>query len=379
MESLRAGEADMSSGDPDLDALNDPIMRRFGASLPQVMPWNTKDPIKRFQFERKLQDAKRNQGRVDLMTDLKDHKGRRGFQTAVKRMPNAWMTESPVAFAKLHPTSTEKPWTDVAIVQALNMQGCAFVCELLGVFVDDEFSYVVSSFASGGDLFSWSSDSPLKGHEREAALVPMLVQVVTAVRQLHNFGVAHRDLSPENILIDREGSADGVPQMKLCDFSMATADRFCPASEARGKLPCQGPEMHHAMDGYDSFLSDVFGLGVVVFSCFFRMYPWNATKAGKCRLFDRVAERGVASWFAHQSVPRDKTKKFADLVSPGFREVLTGMLDFNPALRLTLGERCYEGARPSIWDSKWAKPQALKSASRSGELLDDASAASASI
>lgn len=343
-------EGVVTKDDRDIGAADDPVMMKFGATLPHLQPWDER----RFRLERKLQDANRNSGCVNLMTDLKRQGKGGGFKCAVKRMPNAWVTSGPKAFSKLHPDSTEKPWTDVAVVQHLNMQGQSFVCELVGVFFDQEFSYVVSSLASGGDLFSYSADLQVKGPARETSLSPILVQVFAAVQQLHNFGICHRDLSPENVLLHGEGKAR---QVKLCDFGMATVNRFCPPGEARGKHPYQAPEMHAMDAGYDSFLSDIFALGVVTFSAMFQVYPWNFTREGSCRRYQIAESMGVQAWFKVQKVPRNKTLKLTETITEGMQEVVTGLLEFDPTRRLALGQKCYGRKRTSIWDLQWAKAQ----------------------
>lgn len=343
-------EGVITEDDRDLGVADDPVMIKFGASLPQIQPWDER----RFRLEKKLQDANRNSGCVNLMTDFKRSSKSGGFKCAVKRMPNSWVTSGPKAFSKAHPESTEKPWTDIAVLQHLNSQGCSFVCELVGIFLDQECAYIVSSLASGGDLFGYSSDLQVKGPARETALNPILVQIYVAVQQLHNLGISHRDLSPENVLLHGEGKAR---QIKLCDFGMATVIRFCPGGEARGKHPYQAPEMHSTSASYDSFLSDVFALGVLTFSAMFQIYPWNFTLEGSCRRFANAEAVGIPAWFKAQKAPRNKTMKLTEIVSEGFQEILTGMLEFDPARRSALGQRCYGRKRASIWDSTWAKLQ----------------------
>lgn len=350
---LQVDEPDFP-GQPSGAGETDPTIRSLRASVPQPRAWDEK----RFQFVRKLQDANRNSGRVDLMKDSQDPNQRGGFPCAVKRMPNAWMTSCPTSFARTHPDSTERPWTDVAVVNHLNARGCPFVCELVGVFLDEEHSYVVASLASDGDLFTWSAESQLKGPAREAAVNRLMVQVFMAVQQLHNFGIAHRDISPENILLHSDAKAgQKTPQIKLCDFGMATVTRHCPAGEARGKHPYQSPEMHTSQTGYDAFLSDAFAIGVVSFSVVFQIYPWNFTKQGNCRRWDMAADMGVAEWLKVQKAPRQKSVNIPDVVSADFLKLLGGLLHVDPAKRWTLGEKCWQDPKEpphlSVFDSKW--------------------------
>ena len=70
-----------------------------------------------------------------------------------------------------------------------------YVCELLGIFTDKEESYVVTSFCTGGDLFNWCDGHPPPGREREKVMGPIVAQIFSAVRWLHEMGIAHRDIS----------------------------------------------------------------------------------------------------------------------------------------------------------------------------------------
>lgn len=75
-----------------------------------------------------------------------------------------------------------------------------------------------------GDLFEWCfrPTVPAPGVEREAHMRPIVAQLLVAVRWLHGLGIAHRDLSLENVLLEDSGAELRV---KLIDFGMATMKR----------------------------------------------------------------------------------------------------------------------------------------------------------
>lgn len=70
---------------------------------------------------------------------------------------------------------------------------------------------------------------PSPGVQRELLIRPVASDLLDAVRWLHDLGVAHRDLSMENVLLARE---EGGLRPKLIDFGMATLSR-----ETRGEVP----------------------------------------------------------------------------------------------------------------------------------------------
>lgn len=321
----------------------------------------------RFRLERKLQDASRNEGAVHLMKDTEA-----GTSVAVKQMPLTWTQRDARAFKKAQPNNTEQPWLDVAILKHLCDKGCSFICQFYGVFYDDQCLYVVSALATEGDLFDWCAtvkESP--GPAREAVVQPVVRQLCTAVRALHECGVCHRDMSMENALMHRD--ADGSFSVKLVDFGMATVSRHR-RDEVRGKYPYQAPEMHRAPDGaYDGFLSDAFAVGVVVFCLALRDYPWRSTRPGDCKAFELASQSGVADWLVKRKLPGARGKTLADAVSEPFRRLVVGLLDLDPARRLTLGEGSFAGARRSVWTgSSWLGPDQESDIARVTEQIEEA-------
>merc|ERR1712032_7874 len=299
----------------------------------EVQPWDSGG----FVFVQKLQDAARNHGSVDIVQSSGG-----GAAMAAKRMPNSWVTTGPSTFKALHPQQAERPWQDIALLRLLNRASFPYCCKLMGLYRDAKNTYVLTSLATNGDLFSWSLAAPKPGAAREVLMQPIAVQVFTAVRWLHELRVAHRDLSLENVLLVKD-RPDGV-RVQLIDFAMATLDGTC-TMEVRGKPVYQAPEMHTAT-AYNSFLADCFALGVLSFSMAVGTYPWVSTKPGACPCFEYVMQRGLHSFIS----------KFMkeEVVSPALADVILGLLDVQPSARLTLAESCFADTSPcSAWEKAW--------------------------
>lgn len=49
----------------------------------------------------------------------------------------------------------------------------------------------------------------------------LIQQLLVAYQCCHRAGVTHRDVKPENILVNKENGADGFPQLHLCDFAFS--------------------------------------------------------------------------------------------------------------------------------------------------------------
>jgi serine/threonine protein kinase len=337
----------------------------------KVEPWV---PGK-YEKVKTLEEAARNKGSVDLMKEIET-----GGKVAVKRMPNSWVMSGPREFAKQQPNSSEQPWLDIAILKYLNGQGLDFVCDFHGTYSDPRYTYVVSSLATEGDLFGWAGYSALPGKGREALMRPIIIQVFSAVRCLHNLGIYHQDISLENILLTDEG--DGFSRVKLIDFGMATFSRHSPCTKPRGKQTYQSPEMHNSTTAdaeYDTILADSFALGVTIFAMAAHDYPWKSTRKGDCLLFDYIRANGFRQFLQRRAAKEIVGRHLVDLFSETLVDVLDGLLHIDPEKRFTLGETDFCGSRKSAWDTEWigididpASPVGITlAAERTGLLGDD--------
>lgn len=301
----------------------------------------------RFELVRKLQDATRNRGQVHLMSDTKE-----GRLVAVKQMPNKWVRTSHAEFVMEHPSETELPWKDVGCIRFLNKVGYAYACGLLGVYRDDTYTYVVTSFATEGDLFSWCEVGVPPGIARERLVRPLARQILQGVQHLHELAIVHRDLSLENILVSKTDDEDSL-EIKIIDFSMSSTSRTF-RNCVRGKASYQAPELHNDLE-YDAFLTDTFSLGVTLYAVILKDYPWLSTRPGGCKCFEFVRKHGFRAYLAKRKL-RNTNAKVADFMSEPLQQLLEGMLALDPAERLTLGESAWgSSGRRSVWDEPWIR------------------------
>ena len=85
------------------------------------------------------------------------------------------------------------------------------------IFSDASYFYIVSEYIKGGELFDYirsnlSLSEPIACH--------IFLQLVSAVNYVHKQGVIHRDLKPDNILIDQKETDEAGERInvRLIDF-----------------------------------------------------------------------------------------------------------------------------------------------------------------
>lgn len=110
-------------------------------------------------------------------------------------------------------------------------------------------AYLAMEYVDGGNL--------TRARLEPRALVRALGGVVDALEHAHGLGVVHRDVKPENILLDRRGRAF------LCDFGVAQEGHGRRCTPVGGTPLTMSPEQ--ARGGCVGPASDLFSLGVTLY------------------------------------------------------------------------------------------------------------------
>lgn len=94
-------------------------------------------------------------------------------------------------------------------------------------------------------------------------------QVIQGIKHIHNLGVCHRDLKPQNILIDEKGNA------KIIDFGFSSSGKSYLTTHC-GTPPFMCPEIVQKRP-YNGMKADVWALGVILFLMLNGKLPFKAT------------------------------------------------------------------------------------------------------
>lgn len=121
---------------------------------------------------------------------------------------------------------------------------------------DDRTYYMVMEYVSGTDLRDVLVG---RGNLAPRQAVEVIAAVCDALQVAHDHGVIHRDVKPENILLNRVG------EVKVADFGIAAvadADRTSPGGMIPGTLRYLSPEQARGWDATSA--SDVWAAGAVL-------------------------------------------------------------------------------------------------------------------
>lgn len=129
---------------------------------------------------------------------------------------------------------------------------------------------------TGGDLF-WLAHGQAFGRLPEYAAKMYAAQAVLALADLHARGIIHRDVKPENLMLDSDGF------VRIGDFGVSARVRRESSSEApssrglSGTLHFMPPEVFVRTRKHDR-MADMYALGVTVHQLLFGTRPYPADR-----------------------------------------------------------------------------------------------------
>ena len=231
---------------------------------------------------------------------------------------------------ELRDKHAEDPIKEIAAMQLIgdetpHVLGCSEVLYDPG----NQTLNIVMRFCQSGDLFqrlqeSQSDEGPPGMPEPRARF--FFRQIMHGLRSLHEKGICHRDLSPENVMLDEDESI--IIDLGMCLRVPYQNGQRCLISPqgACGKLPYMSPEIYRNKSPFDGNTADVWTAGTILF----------------CMLTgNRSYQRPHSSDPQFYWMTRDINQLLTDWqikMSPEGLHLLQNMLQVNPRLRLTIDE-----------------------------------------
>ncbi|KAG0185205.1 hypothetical protein DFQ28_009714 [Apophysomyces sp. BC1034] len=187
------------------------------------------------------------------------------------------------------------------------------VCNMRFAFQDAWNMYMVMDLMLGGDLrFHLSRQKP-----SEHIVRFWMAELICAVKYLHAQGFVHRDIKPDNILLDQSG------HVHLSDFNIACQiPKNRPLTSQSGTAVYFAPEVFKGCYSEDA---DWWSVGVTFYECIYGKRPWASEHGDELRQcilrgnirYGEPDNRAISTSCitAIQGVKHDPTKRFGHAIS----------------------------------------------------------------
>lgn len=176
--------------------------------------------------------------------------------------------------------------------------------------------FLVMELVKGGDLFD-AIAAATKFSETEASI--MIGHLTSALAYLHSHHIVHRDVKPENLLVEMDGSR--VRCLKLADFGLAQVV-VEPLFTVCGTPTYVAPEILAEM-GYGLKI-DVWAAGVILYILLCGFPPFVSPDNEQEELFERIL-----------SGQYEFTSPYWDNISDSAKMLISNMLQAQPELRFS--------------------------------------------
>lgn len=141
------------------------------------------------------------------------------------------------------------------------------VVNIYDVGEDDQTLYMVMEYVEGMTLKEYIQQF---GPVEVPLAMDIMKQIASAIAHAHENGIIHRDIKPQNILINRFG------QVKVTDFGIAmalSATALTQTNSILGSVHYLSPEQ--ARGGLATKKSDIYSLGIVLFELLTGKLPFS--------------------------------------------------------------------------------------------------------
>jgi len=188
---------------------------------------------------------------------------------------------------------------------------------------------MVLEFANGGDLYDVIYYS---GPMKEKLAATYFKQLLEGIAEVHKMGITHRDLKPNNILLDHKFC------LKITDFGLSHigSDKVAPKNK-RMKTTWVGTKGYRApelvLNAKYSNMCDVFALGVCLFVMLLARQPFR-TASSDDQWYKCIATQNYKQyWKSHDSSSKSQ---HGFVLSQNAKDMLHKLLCYQPRARITI-------------------------------------------
>jgi Ca2+-binding EF-hand superfamily protein len=211
---------------------------------------------------------------------------------------------------ELYPQDVEFLNWELDVFAFLSHQEHPNLIKAIDKFEDPNYIYLLYEFISNSDIGSY-----IKQYKNEIKLTniySMSLDLITTIDYLHNFGIIHRDIKPDNILIrniDDNGNIDIV----LIDFGFS---KVLPLNEKTNDI-CGSPVYLAPEILYNkpyNHLADIWSFGMTLYHLVYGELPFlNTNKDYLLKQYELINQKGFDIWKDNDEEMIQKRNKKNDI------------------------------------------------------------------
>ena len=204
----------------------------------------------------------------------------------------------------------QKIKNEIKIMQKLrNHKG---IVKLLEAFENEKYYFIIMENVIGGSLLNAINKM---GKFPESLAKKIFKQLIETVKYIHSKGIVHRDIKPDNILLNLNNN------IKICDFGVSKEIKNgVLLSDSCGTPAFIAPEILLDVP-YDPYMTDIWSCGVVLYVMISGYFPFT----------------GINETQLNKNILGGKFFKISN-ISNDLDDLINKILELNPKKRIKLDE-----------------------------------------
>ena len=187
------------------------------------------------------------------------------------------------------------------------------IVQLYETITTDNHIYIIMEYVEGKHLFQYIESKVCLNEEKSSALFR---QIISVMEYIHTLGIVHRDIKPDNILLDKSKN-----NLKIVDFGLSNSYKHGDLLRTPCGSPCYAAPEIISGKHYNGLYSDLWSCGIVLYCMLTGRLPFDDPDI-------KVLYKKIKS--GHYMIPNN--------ISDIAKDFLSKILKTNPEKRIKLEE-----------------------------------------